>query len=189
VPCHVFGDRGLTTSMPSLRSSPWTLGAPHSGLDQLANFEWHLRSAAAMSRPPSPERTKTSTMQSNNSLRRHAQPIDGDGQGGPIVIRGGDNGDRLRGLGLDGVVLDESADIPPSLFPQVVRPALADRGGFAVIIICLGAEDFRTRMAPSSAVDAEVRDWICVPTGLPKCSPSKRRLQPSPRYREARRLY
>ena len=54
--------------------------------------------------------------------------------GSRISLYGGDNGDRLRGLGLDGVVLDEYADIPPSLFPQVVRPALADRGGFAVII-------------------------------------------------------
>ena len=31
-------------------------------------------------------------------------------------------------------VFNGYADIPPSLFPQVVRPALADRGGFAVII-------------------------------------------------------
>jgi hypothetical protein len=54
--------------------------------------------------------------------------------GSRISLYGGDNGDRLRGLGLDGVVLDEYADIPPSLFPQVVRPALAERGGFAVII-------------------------------------------------------
>ena len=54
--------------------------------------------------------------------------------GSRISLYGGDNGDRLRGLGLDGVVLDEYADIPPSLFPQVVRPALADPGGFAVII-------------------------------------------------------
>jgi phage terminase large subunit len=32
--------------------------------------------------------------------------------GSRISLYGGDNGDRLRGLGLDGVVLDEYADIP-----------------------------------------------------------------------------
>jgi hypothetical protein len=31
-------------------------------------------------------------------------------------------------------VLDEYAEMAPSLFPSVVRPVLADRGGFAVII-------------------------------------------------------
>jgi phage terminase large subunit len=54
--------------------------------------------------------------------------------GSRISLYGGDNPDRLRGLGLDGVVLDEFADMVPSLFPRVVRPALADRGGFATIV-------------------------------------------------------
>jgi hypothetical protein len=54
--------------------------------------------------------------------------------GSRISLYGGDNPDRLRGLGLDGVVLDEYADMSPSLFPSVVRPALADRGGFATFI-------------------------------------------------------
>ena len=52
-------------------SAPQRVGQAHVA-DQLANFEWHLRSAAATSRLPSPERTKTSTMPTNNSLRRHA---------------------------------------------------------------------------------------------------------------------
>ncbi|MGI0012163.1 MAG: hypothetical protein ACREBU_01780 [Nitrososphaera sp.] len=45
-----------------------------------------------------------------------------------------DNPDALRGLAWDGVVLDEYADMPPSLLPSIVRPALADRGGFAVVM-------------------------------------------------------
>ena len=32
---HVLGNRGLATSMPSLRSSPWMRGAPQSGLARL----------------------------------------------------------------------------------------------------------------------------------------------------------
>jgi phage terminase large subunit len=53
--------------------------------------------------------------------------------GGRITLFGADNIDALRGPAFDGVVLDEYADISPSLFPQVVRPALADRGGCAVL--------------------------------------------------------
>ena len=41
--------------------------------------------------------------------------------GSRISLYGGDNPDRLRGLGLDGVVLDEYADMSPSLFPAIVR--------------------------------------------------------------------
>jgi hypothetical protein len=40
----------------------------------------------------------------------------------------------LRGLALDGVILDEFADMPESLWGKVVRPALADRAGWATII-------------------------------------------------------
>lgn len=54
--------------------------------------------------------------------------------GSRISLYGGDNSDRLRGLALDGVILDEFADMAPSLWGQVVRPALSDRRGWAVII-------------------------------------------------------
>jgi hypothetical protein len=54
--------------------------------------------------------------------------------GSRISLFGGDNGDRLRGLALDGVALDEFADQPPSLWGSVIRPALADRRGWATII-------------------------------------------------------
>lgn len=54
--------------------------------------------------------------------------------GSRISLYGGDNGDRLRGLALDGVILDEYADMSPSLWDQIVRPALADRQGWAVFI-------------------------------------------------------
>jgi phage terminase large subunit len=54
--------------------------------------------------------------------------------GGRIRLYGADNPDRLRGLYLDGVVLDEPADMKPRLWPEVVRPALSDRKGWAVFI-------------------------------------------------------
>ena len=40
----------------------------------------------------------------------------------------------LRGLYFDGVVLDEFADFAPGAWSQVIRPTLADRGGWAAFI-------------------------------------------------------
>ncbi len=54
--------------------------------------------------------------------------------GAYITLYGADNPDALRGLYLDGVVLDEYGDCRPSLWGQVVLPTLADRKGFAVFI-------------------------------------------------------
>ena len=51
-----------------------------------------------------------------------------------ITLYGSDNPDALRGLYLDGVVLDEYGDSRPSLWSQVVLPTLADRKGWAVFI-------------------------------------------------------
>ena len=54
--------------------------------------------------------------------------------GARISLYGADNPDRLRGLYFDGVVLDEYGDMPPRLWSEIIRPALADRLGFAVFI-------------------------------------------------------
>lgn len=51
-----------------------------------------------------------------------------------ITLYGADNPDALRGLYLDGVVLDEYGDARPSLWGQVVLPCLADRKGWALFI-------------------------------------------------------
>lgn len=54
--------------------------------------------------------------------------------GSRIRLYGADNYDRLRGIYLDGVVLDEYADQPPQAWTEVIRPALADRQGWALFI-------------------------------------------------------
>ncbi len=51
-----------------------------------------------------------------------------------IRIFGADNPDALRGLYFDGVVMDEVAQIRPSTWEEVIRPALADRAGWALFI-------------------------------------------------------
>jgi hypothetical protein len=54
--------------------------------------------------------------------------------GSRIRLFGADNADSLRGLYLDGVVLDEYADMKPSIWGAVLRPLLSDRKGWAVFI-------------------------------------------------------
>ncbi len=54
--------------------------------------------------------------------------------GGEIALRGADQYDSLRGNGLDFAVLDEFASMKPEVWPEVIRPALADRRGRALFI-------------------------------------------------------
>lgn len=50
--------------------------------------------------------------------------------GARVQLYGADNPDSLRGIYLDGCVLDEYAQIRPSLLSEVIRPALSDRLGW-----------------------------------------------------------
>lgn len=54
--------------------------------------------------------------------------------GARIRLFGADNADSLRGLYFHDATLDEYADMDPRVFPEVVRPALADRNGSATFI-------------------------------------------------------
>ena len=49
--------------------------------------------------------------------------------GARIMLLGGENPDSLRGIYLDFCIMDEVADIPESVFPEIIRPALSDRKG------------------------------------------------------------
>lgn len=68
-------------------------------------------------------------VQANESELRVDLPNDGR-----IRLYGADNYDRLRGTYFDGVVLDEFGDMDPRAWSEVIRPALADRRGWAVFI-------------------------------------------------------
>ena len=51
-----------------------------------------------------------------------------------IFLLGAEKADSLRGIYLDGVGMDEYAQIKPNTWTQVIRPALADRNGWAVFM-------------------------------------------------------
>jgi phage terminase large subunit len=78
-------------------------------------------------------------------VKQYVQPVDGVTineselrvelpNGGRVRLYGADNFDRMRGIYLDGVVLDEVADFDPRAWPEVIRPALSDRQGWAIFI-------------------------------------------------------
>lgn len=51
-----------------------------------------------------------------------------------IELKGADNEESLLGVGLKGVVFDESAMIKATVWPRIVRPMLADSQGWAIFI-------------------------------------------------------
>lgn len=54
--------------------------------------------------------------------------------GARVRLYGAETFERLRGTYSDGIVLDEYGDMDPRAWPEVLRPSLADRKGWAVFI-------------------------------------------------------
>ena len=54
--------------------------------------------------------------------------------GARISLLGAENPDSLRGIYLDGCCMDEVSQMPENVFPEVIRPALSDRKGWAVFV-------------------------------------------------------
>ena len=54
--------------------------------------------------------------------------------GGRIQLLGCERPQTLKGLYMDGVILDEVAQMPPKLWTEIIRPALSDRKGFMIAI-------------------------------------------------------
>ncbi len=54
--------------------------------------------------------------------------------GARITLLGSDSPDGLRGIYLDGCVIDEYANVTDKLFPEIIRPALSDRKGYCIFI-------------------------------------------------------
>lgn len=54
--------------------------------------------------------------------------------GSKITLYGAENPDRLRGIGLSGVVFDEYGMQPINIFTEVIRPTLLENGGYGIWI-------------------------------------------------------
>jgi hypothetical protein len=74
-------------------------------------------------------------MPKGNALKWNETDLSVELKNGSIIaLRGADNYDSLRGVGLDGLVLDEYADMQESAWSEVLRPALSDKRGWAMFI-------------------------------------------------------
>lgn len=51
-----------------------------------------------------------------------------------FILLGADNPAAIRGIYLDGAILDEYAEMDPTVWGQVIRPTLSDREGWAIFI-------------------------------------------------------
>lgn len=80
-----------------------------------------------------------------------------------VMLFGADNADALRGIYLDGVIPDEFGDFRPSVWGNVIRPALSDRKGWAVFMgTPKGRNEFwqtreRARLSPAEWFLLELR--------------------------------
>lgn len=78
--------------------------------------------------------------------------------GARFNLYGADNADSLRGIYLDDAALDEYQLFDPRVFPEVVRPALADRGGGALFT---GTPQGRQNPLYQIWSTAEREGWYC----------------------------
>lgn len=79
--------------------------------------------------------------------------------GARVRLYGAETYDRLRGTYNDGIVCDEYGDFDPRAWPEVLRPSLADRKGWAVFIgTPKGRNDFWRVFSNAQASD----DWYCL---------------------------
>ena len=80
--------------------------------------------------------------------------------GGRIQLFGADNPDSLRGMYMDGIVIDEVAQCPANLYGEILRPLLADRQGFSIFIGTPKGHDHFYDLYHHALQNAE-NDWFC----------------------------
>ena len=79
--------------------------------------------------------------------------------GSTIALKGAENADSLRGVGLNFIVLDEFADMKQTAWSEVLRPTLSDTGGAALFI---GSPKGRNHFYDLWGMGVDgVEDWSC----------------------------
>ena len=87
--------------------------------------------------------------------------------GSRVTILGAENDQALRGIFLDGCVFDETQNISPVLFPEIIRPSLADRKGWCIFIGTPKGQNYFYKLHKQAL---EEEDWW---TGTYKASQTK----------------
>ena len=100
-----------------------------------------------------------------------------------ISLYGADSPDSLRGIYLDGCVIDEIGDVNPSLFNEVIRPALSDRLGWCMFIgTPKGSNHFKGLR--DYALDDDNPNW-----DLREYKASQTKLIPEDELKDAKKLW
>jgi phage terminase large subunit len=102
-------------------------------------------------------------------LKRYSDPIKQDTNEGELQVTlingpkirlfGADNADAMRGLGFSGVYLDEYGDFRPSVWGNVIRPALSDKQGWAVFG---GTPKGKNQFHDVFQMAQKSPDWFCL---------------------------
>jgi len=79
--------------------------------------------------------------------------------GARITLYGAENADNLRGMYLDGVVLDEVAMMKESVWGSVIRPLLTDRKGWCLFIGTPMGKNMFYKLY-QQGMDEEHKDWM-----------------------------
>lgn len=131
-------------------------------------------------------KNETQDIRSNISISRHTLYFP---NGGRLRIRSGHEPNKLRGSGLDGVVMDEAAFCDPLVW-EVVRPALSDKLGWALLLSTPNGRNWFWHMF-QMGLDPSERDWACWqmpsvtnPFLLPSEIEDARRSLPERRFKE-----
>lgn len=102
-------------------------------------------------------------------LKRYSDPIRQDTNEGELQVTlvngpkvrlfGADNADAMRGLGFSGIYLDEYGDFRPSVWGNVIRPALSDKQGWAVFG---GTPKGKNQFYDIYQMAQRSPDWFCL---------------------------
>lgn len=74
-----------------------------------------------------------------------------------FFLMGADNPASIRGIYLDGAILDEYAEYDPTVWGQVIRPTLSDREGWAIFI---GTPKGKNHFYDVYEKGKELEDWF-----------------------------
>lgn len=78
-----------------------------------------------------------------------------------IFLKGGDRADTMRGVSLDGVVIDEFATVRENkeVWQEVIRPALSDKQGWGVLISSPKGRDYFYDLYNEAKTNDEWSSW------------------------------
>ncbi|MFG0239842.1 MAG: terminase large subunit domain-containing protein [Gimesia chilikensis] len=93
--------------------------------------------------------------------------------GGEISVRSADNPDSLLGGGLDGVVIDEAARVPEHVWRETIRPALADKQGWAIFATTPNGKNWYHREHVEAATRPGWRAWQLPSSDNPLITPEE----------------